>query len=223
MLKSTAVFLLHPPPPPSQRKAIRHPYNTSMPRNCACGKQLTSFDLGATDAVRCNGCDSVFAAPAKAYSCRQCNFDLCACCHQGSRVGGGTCQQCAADTSKLPFDLRFPCEGCRPTRLFQLVMANSPLVNCPARHGLRMYSTPTEGFGCDVCSSRCVVGTLMASCRECDFDVCLSCAVRGSVAAAPAAPRAIPFSSPIMSTGWPQPSVGDGVSASAAAPTTGFK
>jgi len=44
--------------------------------------------------------------------------------------------------------------------------------HCPQGHRLVEFQTTHAGFVCDQCQRSCELGTLMSSCRECDFDVC---------------------------------------------------
>jgi hypothetical protein len=50
-------------------------------------------------------------------------------------------------------------------------------VVCPARHELWQMKTADRGVSvnCDVCSSRVREDAVIASCTECDFDLCASC------------------------------------------------
>ena len=47
---------------------------------------------------------------------------------------------------------------------------------CSAGHGLIRFKTPRDGFGCDICGSQSVpTDTVMYGCRECNYDICISC------------------------------------------------
>ena len=49
-------------------------------------------------------------------------------------------------------------------------------MNCPEKHGLSVQLCSRGGFSCDVCTGDVDAGSEMLSCRQCDFDVCSSCA-----------------------------------------------
>ena len=52
--------------------------------------------------------------------------------------------------------------------------------NCPGGHGLAAGETQHSGFYCDICRSSLPAGARVLSCRQCDFDVCGTCASSGS-------------------------------------------
>jgi ankyrin repeat protein len=67
-------------------------------------------------------------------------------------------------------------------------------LKCPARHTPSQFSTPHEGFGCDVCEEPVPKGADMFGCDVCDWDMCNDCAQKaktevGSDAVEEAAPR----------------------------------
>ncbi len=49
--------------------------------------------------------------------------------------------------------------------------------NCAGRHGLRSCAAPADGTACNWCDKTYPKGSRMFSCRECDCDACLECAV----------------------------------------------
>jgi len=46
---------------------------------------------------------------------------------------------------------------------------------CPLRHPLRASCTDMDGYSCSMCEHTFSRGTLLYSCRPCDFDVCEAC------------------------------------------------
>jgi len=53
---------------------------------------------------------------------------------------------------------------------------------CPSGHVLEKFSTPKDGFTCDVCSSFLAEGSWAYGCRPCDFDVCATCSLKADAA-----------------------------------------
>jgi len=47
--------------------------------------------------------------------------------------------------------------------------------NCPGSHGLRVLSTRTANYRCDVCGESQPAATEMFSCRTCNYDECFGC------------------------------------------------
>lgn len=46
---------------------------------------------------------------------------------------------------------------------------------CPAGHTLEQTITPQDGYSCNACQDILPKGTVMGSCRKCNFDMCPSC------------------------------------------------
>eukprot|EP01084_Bolivina_argentea_P161161 280580_1 len=48
--------------------------------------------------------------------------------------------------------------------------------NCPGKHGLKRFRTPTRGFGCDGCQERPYPkDAVLFGCRACNYDLCYLC------------------------------------------------
>jgi len=56
---------------------------------------------------------------------------------------------------------------------------------CRAGHPLIEFSTPAPGYVCDFCKAVQPTGTVMASCRTCNFDVCPRCSGSGVMGVVP--------------------------------------
>lgn len=46
---------------------------------------------------------------------------------------------------------------------------------CENGHKLKEFSTPVEGFSCDICNESQAEEAIMYGCRICNFDVCVNC------------------------------------------------
>ncbi|CBN79417.1 conserved unknown protein [Ectocarpus siliculosus] len=49
--------------------------------------------------------------------------------------------------------------------------------NCAGQHGLQSCAAPADDTTCNWCGSKWPAGSRMFSCRECDCDACLECAI----------------------------------------------
>jgi len=61
------------------------------------------------------------------------------------------------------------------TLLEYLVTTSSTLMKCPGGHTLNRFSTGIQSVRCDVCCKDIPHDTMVWSCRECDFDRCMTC------------------------------------------------
>eukprot|EP01084_Bolivina_argentea_P290321 498649_1 len=52
---------------------------------------------------------------------------------------------------------------------------NAAKPQCPGSHGLCKFSTPHEGYGCDVCNDTMRANRDMWGCRVCNYDLCERC------------------------------------------------
>lgn len=52
---------------------------------------------------------------------------------------------------------------------------NSPILDCPQKHGLSLNIALQEGYGCDACSLDMQVGERMQCCIPCNYFVCVAC------------------------------------------------
>eukprot|EP00928_Gymnodinium_smaydae_P059595 TRINITY_DN4298_c0_g1_i1.p1 TRINITY_DN4298_c0_g1~~TRINITY_DN4298_c0_g1_i1.p1 ORF type:complete len:1017 (-),score=123.88 TRINITY_DN4298_c0_g1_i1:34-3084(-) len=61
---------------------------------------------------------------------------------------------------------------CRDTHGSQ---ASDAMTRCPMGHGMQLFTTPAADFSCNMCSSKFPKGSMLWSCRPCDFDMCVQC------------------------------------------------
>eukprot|EP01084_Bolivina_argentea_P157967 275232_1 len=48
-------------------------------------------------------------------------------------------------------------------------------INCPGKHGLKVFITGHDGYGCDICNNTFPAQTMLYGCRICNFDACSVC------------------------------------------------
>mmetsp|Transcript_23416 Transcript_23416/g.37472 ORF Transcript_23416/g.37472 Transcript_23416/m.37472 type:complete len:483 (+) Transcript_23416:44-1492(+) len=68
-------------------------------------------------------------------------------------------------------------------------------ISCPGKHGLTIFYTPQQGYGCDICSKRFPANTTLYGCRTCNYDLCGDC-YHGSSASADKPPPQPAFKPP---------------------------
>jgi hypothetical protein len=61
-------------------------------------------------------------------------------------------------------------------------VAHEAVPDCPDRHGLDAFTTPEDGFACDVCGKVVSSGTSLYSCGRCEYDLCPECYRSGAEA-----------------------------------------
>lgn len=49
------------------------------------------------------------------------------------------------------------------------------LVDCPRGHGMTSWNTTSDMCKCNRCASQLPKGTLMQSCHQCNYDLCIEC------------------------------------------------
>ena len=128
------------------------------------------LSLGVTPKpnYRCDDCQKVLQKGAEIASCRPCNYDRCNDCAL-ARVNS------ALSTSQL---------GARPGGNAADIVDGSDSFRgqtCRNQHALVTSKTPKPNYGCDDCKSVLPQGSLVGSCRQCNYDRCLKCAKAGGL------------------------------------------
>ena len=142
---------LDPPKPPQPPQPQSQPQPQPQPQPPVAGRlgcehgTYKSYQA-PSDKMKCGVCGTGLAKGAPFFGCKPCRSTLCGGCHAQGGAGSGSPPPPPGEPA-----------------------------DCPAKHGLKSYQTPSDKMKCGTCGASLAKGGAFWGCKPCKTTMCDGC------------------------------------------------